>query len=95
MRSISGLIPYYTRIHINTVGLQKENAMPITYSVYREGHFIHAIAESPLTAKKFVDYEVAHSIDKRIKTLVCHTTVIFRKPIGKGLKKVEKGKLKG
>jgi hypothetical protein len=69
--------------------------MPITYSVYREGHFIHAIAESPLTAKKFVDYEVAHSIDKRIKTLVCHTTVIFRKPIGKGMKKVEKGKLKG
>lgn len=44
--------------------------MPITYSVHANGHFIHAIAESPLTAKEFVDYEVAHAIDKRIKTPV-------------------------
>jgi hypothetical protein len=49
------------------VGLQKEDTMPITYNVYAEGHFIHAIAVSPLTPKEFVDFEVAHAIDARIK----------------------------
>jgi hypothetical protein len=41
--------------------------MPISYSVHHGGHFIHAIAESPLTRQEFVDYEVAHAIDRRIK----------------------------
>lgn len=41
--------------------------MPITYGVYMEGRFIHAIAKSPLTAQEFIDYEVAHAMDERIK----------------------------
>ena len=41
--------------------------MPISYNVEAGGHFIHAIAESPLTRQEFVDYEVAHAIDRRIK----------------------------
>ena len=41
--------------------------MPISYNVYAGGHFIHAIAKSPLTRQEFVDYEVAHAIDRRIK----------------------------
>jgi hypothetical protein len=41
--------------------------MPVMYNVYADGHFIHAVAESPLTPQEFVDYEVAHAIDKRIK----------------------------
>jgi len=44
--------------------------MPITYEVLGGGHFIHAIVESPLTPQEFVDYEVAHAIDARIKTPV-------------------------
>jgi hypothetical protein len=50
--------------------VEKEDAMPITYSVYDRGHFIHAIAESPLTGKEFIDYEVAHAIDERINSPV-------------------------
>jgi hypothetical protein len=41
--------------------------MPIEYSVSRDGHFIHAIASDPVTGQEFVEYEVAHAIDERIK----------------------------
>lgn len=41
--------------------------MPITYSVHAGGHFIHAIAEHPLTAKEFIDYELSHAIHERMK----------------------------
>ena len=41
--------------------------MPIKYSVSRDGHFIHAIASDPVTGQEFVEYEVAHAIDERIK----------------------------
>lgn len=41
--------------------------MPISYSVFDEGHSIHAVAESPLTAQEFVDYEVAHAVDERVQ----------------------------
>lgn len=41
--------------------------MPISYNVRADGHFIHAVAEGPLTPQEFVDYEVAHAIDTRIK----------------------------
>ncbi len=44
--------------------------MPIKYDVHAEGHFIHAIAESPLTSEEFVGYEVAHATDKRLKAPV-------------------------
>ena len=42
--------------------------MPIEYSVSRGGHFIHAMATYPVTPQEFVEYEVTHAIDKRIKT---------------------------
>jgi len=41
--------------------------MPIIYSIHTGGHFIHAIARSPLTAREFIDYEISHAIDERIK----------------------------
>jgi len=44
--------------------------MPITYEVKQNGHFIHAVARSPLTGDEFVDYEVGHAIDERIKSPV-------------------------
>lgn len=53
--------------HYFLFGLQKDEAMPITYNVYTDGHFIHAIAKGPLSTQEFIDYEVAHAIDKRIK----------------------------
>ena len=49
------------------LGSEEEGTMPISYTVHAEGHFIHAIATSPLTSEEFVDYEVAHAIDVRIK----------------------------
>ena len=41
--------------------------MPITYEVHKDGHFIHAVASRVLTGDEFVEYEVAHAIDERIK----------------------------
>ncbi|UCF79460.1 MAG: hypothetical protein JSW03_04260 [Candidatus Eiseniibacteriota bacterium] len=42
--------------------------MPITYNVYRDGRFIHAVAKGPLTSDEFVQYELDHATDKRIKS---------------------------
>jgi len=41
--------------------------MPISYRVLDEGHFIHAVAKTPLTKEEFIEYEIAHAIDERIK----------------------------
>ena len=41
--------------------------MPISYSVHHGGHFIHAVAEKPVSRQELVDYEVAHALDERIK----------------------------
>ncbi len=41
--------------------------MPIKYDVFRDGHFIHAVGTGVITAKDFVDYEIAHPMDKRVK----------------------------
>jgi hypothetical protein len=41
--------------------------MPITYEVHKGGHFIHAVASGVLTGDEFVEYEVAHATDERIK----------------------------
>jgi hypothetical protein len=41
--------------------------MPIKYSVSHDGHFIHAVASGLVTGQEFVEYEVAHAIDARIK----------------------------
>ena len=44
--------------------------MPIRYSVSGDGHFIHAIASDPVTSQEFVEYEVDHAIDNRIRAPV-------------------------
>ena len=44
--------------------------MPITYSVSSDGHVIRAIAGGHVTPEEFVDYEIDHAIDKRIKSPV-------------------------
>ena len=41
--------------------------MGIEYSVSRDGHFIHAIVSDPVTAQEFIEYEVTHASDPRIK----------------------------
>lgn len=44
--------------------------MPITYDVLNDGHYIHAVATPPVTSEEFVEYEIAHAIDDRIKSPV-------------------------
>lgn len=41
--------------------------MPIKYDISADGHFIHAIADGVITPKEFVEFEVAHGSDKRLK----------------------------
>ena len=41
--------------------------MPITYDILNDGHFIYAKTHGNVTGKEFVDFEVAHAIDKRLK----------------------------
>ncbi len=41
--------------------------MPITYDVYNDGHFIHAVTGGTVTAEEFIDYEIAHATDKRVR----------------------------
>jgi hypothetical protein len=41
--------------------------MPITYSVDNSGHFILAVASPPLTEDEFVEFEIAHALDERIR----------------------------
>ena len=41
--------------------------MPVEYEVLSDGHFIHAIVKGAVSGEEFVDYEVAHAIDDRIR----------------------------
>ena len=41
--------------------------MPITYDILNDGHFIYAKTYGKVTGKEFVDFEVSHAIDKRLK----------------------------
>jgi hypothetical protein len=41
--------------------------MPITYTIHDGGHFIHARAHGEVSPDEFVDYEIKHAIDERIK----------------------------
>ena len=41
--------------------------MPINYEVLNDGHFIHAKTSGKVTGKEFVDFEIAHAVDKRLK----------------------------
>ncbi|OHB75566.1 MAG: hypothetical protein A2Z25_17370 [Planctomycetes bacterium RBG_16_55_9] len=42
--------------------------MPIEYEVLDDGQFIHARAVGTVTDEDFVEYEVAHACDERIKS---------------------------
>lgn len=52
--------------------------MPIEYTVSPDGNFIHAVASDPLTGEEFVEYEVAHAIDERIKPPVSELIEVGR-----------------
>jgi len=41
--------------------------MPIHYEVMNDGHFIDAVTQGEVSGEEFVEYEVAHAIDNRIK----------------------------
>jgi len=42
--------------------------MPINYTVQKDGHFIHAVAEEKVSSYEFIKYEIAHATDSRIKS---------------------------
>jgi len=44
--------------------------MPITYDIFNDGHYIHAVATRPVTSEEFVEYELNHAIDERVKAPV-------------------------
>jgi len=50
--------------------------MPITYHVHNDGHTIIAIASGVVTSEEFVEYEVAHATDERIKSPLSELLVI-------------------
>ncbi len=52
--------------------------MPITYDILNEGHYIHAVATPPVTSEEFVEYELKHAIDGRVKTPVSELFEIQR-----------------
>lgn len=51
--------------------------MPITYEVHNDGHFIHAVAKSPVTVEEFFRYELAHSCDGRLTSPVYELLEIY------------------
>ncbi len=44
--------------------------MPIEYTVSDDGHFLHVVASGSVTGQEFVEFEIAHASDKRIKSPV-------------------------
>jgi len=44
--------------------------MPITYDILNDGHYIHTVATPPVTSEEFIEYEVTHAIDERVKAPV-------------------------
>ncbi len=51
--------------------------MPIFYRVENDGHFIKSFAIPPVSKEEFVDYELAHAIDKSIKPPACELLSIY------------------
>jgi hypothetical protein len=41
--------------------------MPIRYDVYNDGHAVHAVASDIVKSDEFIEYEVAHATDQRVK----------------------------
>jgi hypothetical protein len=44
--------------------------MPITYDILDGGHYIHTVATAPVTSEEFIEYELSHAVDDRIKAPV-------------------------
>jgi hypothetical protein len=45
--------------------------MPIKYDVLRAGHFVKAVASGIVTEDEWIEYEVRHTVDDRIKPPLC------------------------
>ena len=54
-------------IRTSSLFTYKEIVMPIHYQVNHQGHFIHAVTEGDVTADEFVNYEIAHATDDRVR----------------------------
>lgn len=50
--------------------------MPITYDVHNHGHTVLAIASGVVTGEEFVEYEIAHAVDARIKSPLSELLVV-------------------
>lgn len=44
--------------------------MPITYQIKNNGHLIHSIAEGIVTSDDFINYEIEHATDEKLKSPV-------------------------
>ena len=55
---------------------KRDPIMAITYEVLNGGHFIHAIASGEVSSEEFIQYEIDHAIDKRIKSPVAELFLI-------------------
>lgn len=45
--------------------------MPISYNVSDNGNIILAVASAVVTAEEFIDYEIKHALDPRLRSPVC------------------------
>ena len=50
--------------------------MPIRYSVSDDGHFIHSIASGIVASQEFIEYEIGHAVDERVRTPLSELLVI-------------------
>jgi hypothetical protein len=50
--------------------------MPVGYSVSGDGHFIDAVASGLVTSQEYIEYELAHAVDKRVKAPLAELLVI-------------------
>ena len=41
--------------------------MPIAYTISIDGHFIHAKTTGKVSSQEFINYEISHATDKRLK----------------------------
>ncbi len=44
--------------------------MPVTYSVIDGGHVVLAVVSAPLSEEEFIEFEINHAIDERLKAPV-------------------------
>jgi hypothetical protein len=52
--------------------------MPIAYQVCNDGHVITAMADGAVTSQEFIEFEIAHAIDDRVRPPVVELFLVER-----------------